>query len=104
MLGLLGSLYYGEILDKNNNNDYEKELLKFQKDVFNEVSNINLDKIVEYEEAMLMSEKICNVILVDKLINFCAIYYEELSKKINNFSKNIKILKIINDNLILKND
>jgi hypothetical protein len=104
MLGLLGSLYYGEILDKNNNNDYEKELLKFQKDVFNEVSNINLDKIVEYEEAMLMSEKICNVILVDKLINFCEIYYKELSNKISNFSKNIKILKIINDNLILKNE
>jgi hypothetical protein len=104
MLGLLGSLYYGEILDKNNNNDYEKELLKFQKDVFNEVSKINLDKIVEYEEAMLMSEKICNVILVDKLINFCAIYYKELSNKISNFSKNIKILKIINDNLILKNE
>ena len=104
MLGLLGSLYYGEILDKNNNNDYEKELLKFQKDVFNEVSKINLDKFVEYEEAMIMSEKICNVILVDKLINFCATYYKELSNKISNFSKNIKILKIINDNLILKND
>ena len=104
MLGLLGSLYYGEILDKNNNNDYEKELLKFQKDVFYEVSKINLDKVVEYEEAMLMSEKICNVILVDKLINFCATYYKELSNKISNFSKNIKILKIINDNLILKND
>ena len=104
MIGLLGSLYYGEILDKNNNNDYEKELLKFQKDVFSEVSKINLDKIVEYEEAMLMSEKICNVILVDKLINFCAIYYKELSNKISNFTKNIQILKIINDNLILKNE
>ena len=58
MVGLLRSLYYGEISDKNNNNDYEKELLKFQKDVFNEVSNINLDKVVKYEESMLMSEKI----------------------------------------------
>jgi len=28
MIGLLGSLYYGEILDKNNNNNYEKELSK----------------------------------------------------------------------------
>lgn len=104
MIGLLGSLYYGEILDNNNNREYEKELLKFQKDVFNEVSNINLGKNVEYEESMLMSEKINNVLLVDTLINFCGIYYKELSNKIQNFSNYVKAVKLFNDNLIIKNE
>ena len=103
MLGLLGSLYYGEIFE-NNKNEYEKELLKFQRDVFNEINNINLGKIIGYEEAMLMSEKIDNVLLVDNLINFCGIYYKELINKIENFTNYIKAVKIINDNLILKNE
>ena len=103
MTGLLGSLYYGEMFEKNNN-DFEKELLKFQKDVFNEISNINLGKTVEYEEAMLMSEKINNVLLIDNLINFCSIYYKELSARIYNFANYVKAIKIINDNLILKNE
>ena len=103
MTGLLGSLYYGEMFEKNNN-DFEKELLKFQKDVFNEISNINLGKTVEYEEAMLMSEKINNVLLIDNLINFCGIYYKELSARIYNFANYVKAIKIINDNLILKNE
>jgi hypothetical protein len=104
MLGLLGSLYYGEILDKNNKSEYEKELLKFQKDVFNEVSNINLGKIVEYEEAKLMSEKIDNVLLVDNLVHFCGIYYKELSSKIQNFANYVEAVKLIDDNLIIKNE
>ena len=103
MTGLLGSLYYGEILEKNNN-DYEKELLKFQKDVFNEISNINLGKAVEYEEAMLMSEKINNVLMIDNLINFCGSYYKELSTRIHKFENYVKAIKIINDNLLLKNE
>ena len=104
MIGLLGSLYYGEIFENNISNENEKELLKFQKDVFNEVSNINLGKIVEYEEAMMMSEKINNVLLVDNLINFCGIYYKELSTRIQNFNNYTKGLKFCNDNLILKNE
>ena len=104
MVGLLGSLYYGEILDKNENNDFEKQLLKFQKDVFNDVCYINLGKNVDYEESMLMSEKINNVLLVDKLINFCAIYYKELNNRIQNFTHYVNAIKIINDNLILKNE
>ena len=101
MVGLLGSLYYGEIFDNIN---YEKELLKFQKDVFSEVSNINLGKLVEYEDAMLMSEKINNVLLVENLIHFCGIYYKELSSKIQNFTNYVKTVKLINDNLIIKNE
>ena len=104
MVGLLGSLYYGEISDKNNKNEYEKELLKFQKDVFSEVSNINLGKIVEYEEAKLMSEKIDNVLLVDNLVHFCGIYYKELSSKIQNFANYVEAVKLIDDNLIIKNE
>lgn len=105
MIGLLGSLYYGEISEKNNeDNEYEKKLMKFQKDVFNEVSNINLGKIIDYEDAMIMSEKINNVLLIDNLINFCGIYYKELSTKIQDFTNNVKFLKYINDNLILKNE
>ena len=105
MIGLLGSLYYAEILGNNiNNDDYEKKLMKFQKDVFNEVSNINLGKIVDYEESMMMSEKINNVLLIDNLINFCGIYYKELSTKIQDFTSNVKFLKMINDDLILKNE
>ena len=103
MIGLLGSLYYGKIFE-NINNENEKELLKFQKDVFNEVSNINLGKIVEYEEAMMMSEKINNVLLVDNLNNFCGIYYKELSTRIHNFNNYVKQVKFFNDNLILKNE
>ena len=104
MIGLLGSLYYGEIFESDNSNENEKELLKFQKDVFNEVSNINLGKFVEYEEAMMMSEKINNVLLVDILVNFCGIYYKELSTRIQNFNNYVKGVKIFNDNLILKNE
>ena len=105
MVGLLGSLYYGEILENNGNiDDYEKKLMKFQKEVFNEVSNINLGKVIDYEESMMMSEKINDVLLIDNLINFCCIYYKELSSKIQDFTNNVKFLKIINDNLILKNE
>ena len=103
MIGLLGSLYYGEIFE-HNIIDNEKELLKFQKDVFNEVININLGKIIEYEEAMMMSEKINNVLLVDNLINFCGVYYKELSTRIQNFNNYVKGVKLFNDNLILKNE
>ena len=52
MIGLLGSVYFGEITDKKDiisNKVYENQLLKFQSDVFNEVSNINLKKNIEYE-------------------------------------------------------
>ena len=104
MIGLLGSLYYGEIIENKYVKENEKELLKFQKDVFNEVININLGKIVEYEEAMMMSEKINNVLLVDNLINFCGIYYKELSTRIQNFNSYLRGVKTINDNLILKNE
>ena len=84
MVGLLGSVYFGKIIEYNDTNN-NNELLKFQKDVFNEICNINLKKSIEFEEAMLMNEKINNVLLVDILINFCEIYYNELSSKINNF-------------------
>ena len=84
MVGLLGSVYFGKIIEYNDTNN-NNELLKFQKDVFNEICNINLKKSIEFEEAMLMNEKINNVLLVDILINFCEIYYNELSNKINNF-------------------
>ena len=107
MIGLLGSIYFGEITDKNdimNNKEYEKQLLQFQKDVFNEVCNINLKKKIEYEEAMLMSEKINNVLLIDTLLNFCRIYYGELNQKIKDFDNLVKALEIINDNnLLFKN-
>lgn len=107
MIGLLGSVYFGEITDKNdiiNNKEYEKQLLKFQKDVFNEVCNINLKKNIEYEEAILMNEKINNVLLVDTLLNFCDIYYNELNQKINDFDKLVNAVKFINDNnLLFKN-
>ena len=53
---------------------------------------------------MIMSEKINNVLLIDNLINFCGIYYKELSTKIQDFTNNVKFLKYINDNLILKNE
>ena len=100
MIGLLGSVYFGKIIENDlNNND---ELLKFQNNVFNEVSNINLKKSVEYEEAMLMNEKINNVLLVDTLINFCELYSNELSSKINNFQKLFNHLKFFKENLILK--
>jgi hypothetical protein len=107
LIGLLGSIYFGEITDKNdiiNNKEYEKQLLKFQKDVFNEVCNINLKKNIEYEEAILMNEKINNVLLVDTLLNFCDIYYNELNQKINDFDKLVNAVKFINDNnLLFKN-
>ena len=107
LIGLLGSVYFGEITDKNdiiNNKEYEKQLLKFQKDVFNEVCNINLKKNIEYEEAILMNEKINNVLLVDTLLNFCDIYYNELNQKINDFDKLVNAVKFINDNnLLFKN-
>ena len=100
MIGLLGSVYFGKIIENDlNNND---ELFKFQNNVFNEVSNINLKKSVEYEEAMLMNEKINNVLLVDTLINFCELYSNELSSKINNFQKLFNHLKFFKENLILK--
>ena len=104
MIGLLGSLYYGEFLENNNNSENQKEMLKFQKDVFNEVSNINLGKSIDYEDSMLMSEKINNVLLIDNLVNFCGLYYNQLSTRIHNFNNYVKALKIINDNLILKNE
>ena len=107
LIGLLGSVYFGEITDKNdiiNNKEYEKQLLKFQKDVFNDVCNINLKKNIEYEEAILMNEKINNVLLIDTLMNFCEIYYNELNQKINDFDKFIKAVKFISDNnLLFKN-
>ena len=84
MIGLLGSVYFGKIIEYNDTNN-NNELLKFQKDIFNEICNINLKKSIEFEEAMLMNEKINNVLLADILINFCEIYYNELSSKINNF-------------------
>ena len=72
MLGLLGSIYYGEIIDKNDKfKEFESDLLKFQKDVFNEVCKINLKKNIKYEDAMLMDKKIKNVLLIDILLNFC---------------------------------
>ena len=108
MIGLLGSVYLGEINDKNdltiNNKEYENKLLKFQKDVFNEVCNINLKKNLEYEEAMLMNEKINNVLMVDTLMNFCQNYYNELNNKISDFENMFKTVKYIdNNNLIFKN-
>ena len=107
MIGLLGSVYFGEITDKKDiisNKVYENQLLKFQSDVFNEVSNINLKKNIEYEEAMLMNEKINNVLLIDILLNFCQNYYNELKEKIKDFENLVKAVKIINDNnLSLKN-
>ena len=107
MIGLLGSVYFGEITDKKDiisNKVYENQLLKFQSDVFNEVSNINLKKNIEYEEAMIMNEKINNVLLIDILLNFCKNYYNELKEKINDFENLVKAVKIINDNnLSLKN-
>ena len=107
MIGLLGSVYFGEITDKKDiisNKVYENQLLKFQSDVFNEVSNINLKKNIEYEEAMIMNEKINNVLLIDILLNFCQNYYNELKEKIKDFENLVKAVKIINDNnLSLKN-
>ena len=107
MIGILGSIYYGEITDKNDfikNKDYEKQLLQFQKDIFNEVCNINLKKNLEYEEAMLMNEKINNILLIDTLLYFCEKYINELKNKINDFDNLVNALKIINDNnLIFKN-
>ena len=104
MVGLLGSVYFGEITDKKdiiNNKEYENQLLKFQRDVFNEVSNINLKKNIEYEEAMIMNEKINNILLIDILLNFCQNYYNELKEKILDFENLVKAVKIINDNNLL---
>ena len=100
MIGLLGSFYLGKIIENDDNNN--NELLKFQNNVFNEVSKINLKKSIEYEEAMLMNEKINNVLLVDTLLNYCEIYSNELSSKINNFQDLFNHLKFIKENLILK--
>ena len=64
----------------------------------------NLKKSIEYEEAMLMNEKINNVLLIDILLNFCQNYYNELKEKIKDFENLVKAVKIINDNnLSLKN-
>ena len=46
MVGLLGSVYFGKIIEYNDTNN-NNELLKFQKDVFNEICNINLKKSIE---------------------------------------------------------
>ena len=103
MIGLLGSLYYAEIMGNNSNiDDYEKKLMKFQKDVFNEVCKINLKKNIKYEDAMLMDKKIKNVLLIDILLNFCENYYNELNNKIYEFEKYVNALKAINNGLLLK--
>ena len=103
MLGLLGSIYYGEIIDKNDKfKEFESDLLKFQKDVFNEVCKINLKKNIKYEDAMLMDKKIKNVLLIDILLNFCENYYNELNNKIYEFEKYVNALKAINNGLLLK--
>ena len=63
-----------------------------------------MKKNIEYEEAILMNEKINNVLLVDTLLNFCDIYYNELNQKINDFDKLVNAVKFINDNnLLFKN-
>ena len=107
MIGILGSIYFGEIFDKyniKNNKEYELALLEFQKNVLKEVSFINLKKNIDYEEAMLMNEKINNVLLIDILLNFCEIYFDELNKKIKDFQNMFKNLKFITDDLIFKSE
>ena len=99
MIGLLGSVYFGKIIEVNNNNN---ELLKFQNNVFNEVCNVNLKKSIDYEEALLMNEKINNVLLLDTLLHFCEIYSNELINKIDNFQNLFNHLKFFKENLILK--
>ena len=99
MIGLLGSVYFGKIIEVNDNNN---ELLKFQNNVFNEVCNVNLKKSIDYEEALLMNEKINNVLLLDTLLHFCEIYSNELVNKIDNFQNLFNHLKFFKENLILK--
>ena len=99
MIGLLGSVYFGKLIEVNNNNN---ELLKFQNNVFNEVCNVNLKKSIDYEEALLMNEKINNVLLLDTLLHFCQIYSNELVNKIDNFQNLFNHLKFFKENLILK--
>ena len=99
MIGLLGSVYFGKIIEVNDNNN---ELLKFQNNVFNEVCNVNLKKNLDYEEALLMNEKINNVLLLDTLLHFCEIYSNELVNKIDNFQNLFNHLKFFKENLILK--
>ena len=99
MIGLLGSVYFGKIIEANDNNN---ELLKFQNNVFNEVCNVNLKKNLDYEEALLMNEKINNVLLLDTLLHFCEIYSNELVNKIDNFQNLFNHLKFFKENLILK--
>ena len=101
MVGLLGSLFYGEIKEKN---EISNELLIFQREVFVEVSNIVLKKSLEYEAAMLMSDSLKEVFLIDVLINFCTSYYKELSEKIKNFNEKLQAVKEINDELYLNID
>ena len=51
MIGILGSIYFGEIFDKyniKNDKEYELALLEFQKNVLKEVSFINLKKNILY--------------------------------------------------------